>query len=118
MLFDLKQAPGAEKIILQSVKLRRPLPDSFQNAPRLFPWLGLFLVAFNDLINDRNSDSAHIPWTARQKWAEVHELDRVATDLLHVHLVAMDHAYLKWWHEQQRANNPEGRTPRQPPPRG
>lgn len=45
---------------------------------------------------DRYFEGGLIPWAARQHWAEVHGLDEEATRLLHVHVVAMDLAYLEW----------------------
>lgn len=90
------QAPAFDKIILTAIKLNRPIPKEMQDGPQVFPWLALFYNAFIDLMSDRHSENSLIPWSVRQKWAEVHGLDALATRLLHTHVIAMDMAFLKW----------------------
>lgn len=75
--------------------MRRPLPAEYGNAPHLYPWLHVFYMAFDDLIADRHWPEGAIPWTARQEWAEANGLDELATQLLHVHVKAMDLAFLR-----------------------
>ena len=89
-----------------AVKRRLPIPEELANAPRLYPWLSLFQQAFWDLCSDRHSPDAAIPWTARQKWAEVHGLDETATQLLHTHVKQQDIAFMQ--HLRQNAPKSEG----------
>jgi hypothetical protein len=103
----LSQSPALDKIILTAIKLNRPIPKEMQSRPQVFPWLALFYNAFGDLVADRNWSDAPISWVARQRWADVHGLDRTATALLHIHVKAMDIAFLQWRREH---------APKQPTP--
>jgi hypothetical protein len=107
LLFDLKQGPHAETILRQSIRRRLPVPKVIADAPILRPWLGLFQQAFRDLVGDRCGPGQPITWQARQRWAEVHELDPEATELLHHFVVAQDVAFLGYLRENA-ASNGEG----------
>lgn len=82
------------KLYRMAIKLNRPVPKELANAPQVWPWLTLFQRAFFDLIADRPTQESPIPWSVRQRWAEVHHLDEEATELLHSHVVAQDVAFL------------------------
>lgn len=88
-----------------AVKLNRPVPKELANAPQVHPWLVLFQRAFFDLISDRATQQSPIPWSVRQRWAEVHGLDEEASALLHKHVVAQDLAYLG--HMRDTAPSPQ-----------
>lgn len=90
--------------------MRKPLPAKYADAPRVFPWLQLFYEAFEDLVGDRPQTDAPIPWSTRQKWAEVHGLDEIATELLHTHVKALDLAFLN----SRRDNRPDEEMGKKP----
>jgi hypothetical protein len=73
------------------------------NPPEIWPWLRLFYDAFMDLIGDRNWEYGPVTWSARVLWATEHGLDRVATQLLHTHVGALDLAFLKWKSDNQKS---------------
>lgn len=110
LLHRLKQAPLSGKIFKQAIKRGLEIPKEFSSeAPNVLPWLEIYWKAFDDLINDRRTEHAPIEWMTRQKWAEVHQLDEVQTELLHKHIVAMDLAflgYLRNKRSQQQPPNP------------
>lgn len=82
------------KIVLQAIMLKQPIPQALINAPVVHPWLHVFYNAFLDLIADRAYEDGPITWTARELWSKKYGLDRVATDLLHIHVKALDLAFL------------------------
>ena len=67
----------------------------------------VFYDAFMDLVCDRYFDGGLIPWAARQHWAEVHGLDAEATRLLHIHVTAMDTAFLEWKAKRDKQARPD-----------
>lgn len=102
MLHELKQGPDhLTKIILQAAKLKRNIPKAMVEGATLFPWLAVFYNAFLDLMGDRNWEQGPITWQARRLWALDNRLDTEATRLLHVHVKALDLAFLKWKRDNQ-----------------
>jgi len=71
-----------------------------------YPWLLIYYHAFHDLIGDRHWEYGPITWMARQGWADKYDLDDLQTELLHVHVKAMDLAFLQW----KRQNKPPSGT--------
>lgn len=94
MLSELKQGPVLVKVVLQAMKLKRPLPKAITEPPSVWPWLHVFYNAFIDLIDDRGYDGGMITWLARETWAKKHGLDEVGTKLLHTHVKALDIAFM------------------------
>jgi hypothetical protein len=79
------------------------LPKALTNPPEIWPWLRLFYDAFIELVGDRNWEYGPITWHARTLWAQAHALDPVATELLHIHVKALDLAFLKWKSDTQKS---------------
>jgi hypothetical protein len=75
----------------------------------LRPWLVVFYNAFLDLKGDRNWEWGPITWTARTLWARAHGLDAYATRILHVHVQALDLAFLQWKRDNQPKEGKPGR---------
>jgi hypothetical protein len=67
----------------------------------------LFYDAFTELVGDRTWEYGPITWTARTLWAKEHGLDHVATRLLHIHVCALDLAFLKWKSDNQKSRAKE-----------
>lgn len=75
------------------------ISDEILNAPELELGLELYWVAFCELNTCRPpamAGAAPIPWTAAVQWAEIHELNEVQTERLHLLLGRMDKAYSQW----------------------
>ena len=106
LLYDLEQAPQERQVILQALKLRRPIPKKFREAPTIFFGLQIFYDAFWDLISDRPAQGAPIPWAPVQHWAQVHGLDGEATESLHYFVRKLDVALLQF----QRRKSPKPST--------
>lgn len=73
------------------------IPRTIQDAPRIWPGLELWYVAFWDLSSERRSSFGSIgaiPWTAQIIWAKHWELDAEQTDDLLFLIGKMDEMYL------------------------
>lgn len=101
LLYELEQAPNEKAIILQALKLKRPIPKPMQQAPTLLLGLELYYTCFWDLVADRLNPTSMIPWQAVQWWAESHNLDSFATSKLHYFVRQLDMAFIKHANKKQ-----------------
>ena len=86
-----------QKIIQETFRMGRTLPEKIQNAPVLEKGLELFFNAWMELNTTRSIGMAvgPIPWLAVHEYANWYELDDDQRDALHYHVNEMDSAYFK-----------------------
>ena len=82
----------------------KQLPDWIQDAPELLPSEVFYMQAFWELSTTRQVGMAPgpIPWTATQKYTEVHGLDNQAAALMHRVVRALDGAYLGYQEKERK----------------
>ncbi len=94
----LEQGPTEEKIIAEATRRGLPLPQSIQNAPRLFLGLEMFLNGFFDLNNSRQLGMSlgPIAWHTIQEYCIHLGLDADEAEDMHYHVSKLDGIWLKW----------------------
>lgn len=85
-----------KKIMDDCIRRGVTLPDSIQNAPRLFEGLGLYYTAFMELTSCREMGNIVGPlnWLTIQRYCEVHEIEGEQCEDMHFFLSHMDSAFL------------------------
>lgn len=96
MLYELDQAPGEQRIILQCIRQRQALPPAIANRPEVWPGSHLYWQAWRDLWAARPWDGAPIMWMAIEAWADSFALSEDQRYELHIHVHALDTRYCKW----------------------
>ncbi len=93
----MDQGPAEQKIIEQCARSGWDLPEKIKNAPSLLPGLELYYIAFMSLEASRQIGMGAGPiwWTTVQDYCERQGLDEEQTEAMHIHIKAMDTAYLK-----------------------
>lgn len=106
-MFELKQARFLERLLLSQGKKRRApkLPPHLKNPPQVWPWLTIFWRAFRDLQTERRWPEGPIPWSVCEDWARKYSLDAEATEMLHIHVQALDLAYREWIGHNKGSNS-------------
>jgi hypothetical protein len=96
LLYSLEIGAVEQKIIEDCARNKRPLPPKILNKPELVVGLELYLEAYMDLQGDRGGmGDGRIPWTAVQKYADVHGYEGELLEALHYHIRALDDAWLR-----------------------
>lgn len=108
-------APEDEnRIIVQCMRERMPLPKKIQDAPELRLGLELYFGAFFDLNTCRQIGMglAPIPWNCIKDYAQAYEFDESQTDDLFYFIRKMDHEYLKFHNRktQPSLKKPHGKS--------
>ncbi len=85
------------KILADCARTHRAYPRAIENAPELWPGLGLFLTAFMDLTSDRQAGMSlgRIPWSVVDRYCTRHDIVDDQCDDMHHHIRAMDEVFLK-----------------------
>jgi hypothetical protein len=85
------------------IRERIPLPEWITEAPELWAGLDLFYTAFIDLAPDRRDADSPVPWTAIQRYCEVHGLCGEQREDLFYHVREMDRVHLEWSAKKAKA---------------
>jgi len=96
LLYTLEQGEVEQRLIKQSLKMRKPLPKKIQNAPELNLGLELYWNAFWDLSTCRSTGfgAGPIPWLAILEYTRTFEFDEEQQEDAFYLVRVMDNAYL------------------------
>jgi len=103
LLYTLERGEVEQRLIKQCLKMRRPLPDSIQNAPALELGLELYWDAFWDLSTCRPSGfgAGPIPWLAIRDYGLTFGFDDEQLEDLFYLVRVMDNAYLEHYKKKE-----------------
>lgn len=84
-----------------------PVPEPLRDPPEIEQGLEIYWVAYAEVSTDRpmGFGAAPIPWTAIQRWGEVHELNEDQMTLLHTFLRSMDAEFMAYYEEKEKRKN-------------
>ena len=102
MLYELEQGRDEDALVNLALKNGMPIPEYINNAPQLWPGLGIYYKAFWDLMSSRMVafGPGPIPWDAVDRYAERRQFDDDQRVALEHHIQLMDVVYLKYWNDK------------------
>jgi hypothetical protein len=112
LLYQMKLEPIKQAVLNTAIALKGKAPEKFKgNGPELRWGLSLYFEAFLELDTERSHGSGYtrIPWHCIVRYAAYHDLSEDQTELMLIHIQAMDRAYIKQLSDDAEAKKPRSK---------